>query len=74
VRILYTGLGNVSYVGKDEVNKFGTTIIDALMCSIDSPDEITAMEAMNGLSKIFELIDEVSIYIYLIVTNEYTKF
>lgn len=53
-------------MGKDEVNKFGTTIIDALMCSIDSPDEITAMEAMNGLSKIFELIDEVLYYILII--------
>lgn len=52
-------------MGKDEVNKFGTTIIDALMCSIDSPDEITAMEAMNGLSKIFELIDEVLYYILI---------
>lgn len=52
-------------MGKDEVNKFGTTIIDALMCSIDSPDEITAMEAMNGLSKIFELIDEVLYFILI---------
>lgn len=28
------------------------------MCSIDSQDEIIAMEAMNGLARIFELVDE----------------
>ena len=45
------GLGNIADAGKEEVNRFSSTVIDALMCSIDSPDEILAMEAMNGLSR-----------------------
>merc|ERR1712054_204983 len=28
------------------------------MCSVDDENEVIALEAMNGLSKIFELIDE----------------
>jgi len=52
------GLGNIADAGAEEVNRFSTTIIDALMCAIDNPDEALAMEAMNGLARIFELVDE----------------
>lgn len=52
------GLGNIADAGAEEVNRFSTTVIDALMCAIDSSDEAMAMEAMNGLSRIFELVDE----------------
>jgi hypothetical protein len=45
------GLGNIAAAGKDEVNRFASTVIDALMCSIDSPDESMAMEAMSGLAR-----------------------
>jgi len=52
------GLGNVASCGQIEVDRYGPTIIDALMCSIDDQDQVIAMEAINGLSKIFELVDE----------------
>jgi len=52
------GLGNVASTGLTEVNRYAPTIIDALMCSIDDANEVIAMEAMNGLSKIFGLVDE----------------
>jgi len=52
------GLGNIADAGAEEVNRFSSTVIDALMCAIDNPDEVLAMEAMNGLSRVFELVDE----------------
>eukprot|EP00012_Vannella_robusta_P000552 CAMPEP_0206186026 /NCGR_PEP_ID=MMETSP0166-20121206/2167_1 /ASSEMBLY_ACC=CAM_ASM_000260 /TAXON_ID=95228 /ORGANISM="Vannella robusta, Strain DIVA3 518/3/11/1/6" /LENGTH=1620 /DNA_ID=CAMNT_0053601351 /DNA_START=1 /DNA_END=4863 /DNA_ORIENTATION=- len=52
------GLGNIADAGAEEVNRFSSTVIDALMCAIDSKDEELAMEAMNGLSRVFELVDE----------------
>jgi len=52
------GLGNIAAAGAEEVNRFSSTVIDALMCAIDSSDETLAMEAMNGLSRVFELVDE----------------
>eukprot|EP01104_Vermistella_antarctica_P007673 TRINITY_DN1880_c0_g3_i1.p1 TRINITY_DN1880_c0_g3~~TRINITY_DN1880_c0_g3_i1.p1 ORF type:complete len:1673 (+),score=516.54 TRINITY_DN1880_c0_g3_i1:168-5186(+) len=52
------GLGNVSSAGTDMLSHFGSTIIDALMCSIDASDEELAMEAINGLSKVFEVVDD----------------
>eukprot|EP01101_Sappina_pedata_P011357 TRINITY_DN7637_c0_g1_i1.p1 TRINITY_DN7637_c0_g1~~TRINITY_DN7637_c0_g1_i1.p1 ORF type:complete len:1380 (-),score=647.08 TRINITY_DN7637_c0_g1_i1:49-4188(-) len=52
------GLGNVASCGQSEVDKYGPTIVDALMSNIDDSDEIIAMEAISGLSKVFELVDE----------------
>eukprot|EP01119_Soliformovum_irregulare_P013154 TRINITY_DN3473_c0_g1_i1.p1 TRINITY_DN3473_c0_g1~~TRINITY_DN3473_c0_g1_i1.p1 ORF type:complete len:1648 (+),score=609.13 TRINITY_DN3473_c0_g1_i1:20-4963(+) len=51
------GLGNIVAVGKEEANNFASTILDALMSSIDDRDEIICQEAMKGLSKVFELVD-----------------
>lgn len=52
------GLGNIVSAGIEDVNKYGTTVLDALLTSIDDQNEIIAMESMNGLAKVFELIDE----------------
>lgn len=52
------GLGNIADAGAEEVNRFSSTVIDALMCAIDNPDLALAMEAMNGLARVFELVDE----------------
>eukprot|EP00005_Dracoamoeba_jomungandri_P008470 CAMPEP_0174265646 /NCGR_PEP_ID=MMETSP0439-20130205/27313_1 /TAXON_ID=0 /ORGANISM="Stereomyxa ramosa, Strain Chinc5" /LENGTH=1648 /DNA_ID=CAMNT_0015352207 /DNA_START=52 /DNA_END=4994 /DNA_ORIENTATION=- len=52
------GLGNVVSAGKEEVDKYATTILDALGTCVDSPDEELAMEAMDGLSKVYELVEE----------------
>ena len=52
------GLGNIVSAGVEDVNKYATTILDALLTSIDDQNEILAMEAMNGLAKVFELVDE----------------
>jgi len=52
------GLGNIADAGAEEVNRFSSTVIDALMCAIDNPDEEMAMAAMNGLSRVFALVDE----------------
>lgn len=52
------GLGNIVSAGKFMVDKYATTILDALVSYIDNADETLAMESMNGLSKVFELVDE----------------
>ena len=38
--------------------RYAPTIIDALVSSIDDQDEVTAMESMLGLSKVFGVVDE----------------
>jgi len=52
------GLGNIVSAGKAMVDKYATTILDALVSYIDNADEVLAMESMAGLSKVFELVDE----------------
>jgi len=52
------GLGNITAVGSEEANKYAPTILDALMSSIDDQNEELAMEAMNGLSKVFSIVEE----------------
>jgi len=46
------GLGNIASAGVTEVNRYAPTVIDALMCAIDDPNETIAREAINGLSKV----------------------
>lgn len=55
------GLGNVSSLGKDEVQKHSTTILSAMMAGLDDKDDTNddiTLESMNGLTKIIALIDE----------------
>eukprot|EP01103_Thecamoeba_quadrilineata_P020288 TRINITY_DN862_c0_g1_i1.p1 TRINITY_DN862_c0_g1~~TRINITY_DN862_c0_g1_i1.p1 ORF type:complete len:1309 (+),score=309.38 TRINITY_DN862_c0_g1_i1:1049-4975(+) len=52
------GLGNLVSCGQQQIDRLAPTIIDALMCSIDDANETLALEAMNGLAKIFVLVDE----------------
>lgn len=52
------GLGNIVSVGLDQANTYASTILDALMSSIDDSNETIAMEAMNGLSRVFEMVEE----------------
>jgi hypothetical protein len=52
------GLGNIVSVGTEETNKYAPTVLDALMSSIDDQLEAISLEAMNGLSKVFAVVDE----------------
>ena len=55
------GLGNISSLGKEEVQKHSTTILSAMMAGLDDKDDINddiTLESMNGLTKIIALIDE----------------
>lgn len=52
------GLGNIVAVGTEEANQYAPTVLDALMSSIDDQNEILALEAMNGLSKVFKIVEE----------------
>ncbi len=47
--------------GVCQVSKFSTTILSAMLAGMDDredPDDLITMEAMSGLSRIFEQIDE----------------
>src|SRR6185437_15005344 len=52
------GLGNIGSAGAAEANKYAPTVLDALMSSIDDADESISMDAMRGLAKVFDLVDE----------------
>ena len=44
-----------------QVSKYSTTVLSAMLAGMDDredPDELITMEAMNGLSRIFDRIDE----------------
>lgn len=44
-----------------QVGKFSTTVLSAMLAGMDDkedPDDLITMEAMSGLAKIFEQIDE----------------
>ena len=44
-----------------KVGKFSTTVLSAMLAGMDDkedPDDLITMEAMSGLAKIFEQIDE----------------
>jgi len=55
------GLGNVASVGPDQVQKYATTVLSAMMSGMDDKedhDDDMTLEAMSGLSKILAEIDE----------------
>lgn len=55
------GLGNVSSLGREEVQKHSTTILSAMMAGLDDKNDLNddiSFESMNGLTKIIALIDE----------------
>jgi hypothetical protein len=52
------GLGNIVSVSIEEANKYAPTILDALISSIDDQNDAVAMEAMNGLAKLFACVEE----------------
>ena len=44
-----------------QVSKYSTTVLSAMLAGMDDredPDELITMEAMNGLARIFDRIDE----------------
>ena len=51
------GLGNSAASGEERANKFAASVIDALMSVIDHSDEDICMESMNGLDRVFRVID-----------------
>lgn len=55
------GLGNISSLGKEQVQKHSTTILSAMMAGLDDKNDLNddiTLESMNGLTKIIALIDE----------------
>jgi HEAT repeat protein len=51
------GLSNIVSADKEELNKYSPTVLDALMSNIDDVNEGVALEAMTGLSRLFECIE-----------------
>ncbi|XP_074645058.1 maestro heat-like repeat-containing protein family member 1 [Tubulanus polymorphus] len=63
------GMGNVASVGSEQVQKFSTTVLSAMMAGMDDkedPEDDITLEAMSGLSKILAEIDEANIRAILI--------
>ncbi|XP_041376876.1 maestro heat-like repeat-containing protein family member 1 [Gigantopelta aegis] len=63
------GLGNIASVGKDQVQRYSTTILSAMMAGMDDkedPNDDITIEAMSGLSRILSEIDETHIRAILI--------
>lgn len=55
------GLGNMSSLGNEQVQKNSTTILSAMMAGLDDKDDLNddiTLESMNGLTKIIAHIDE----------------
>lgn len=55
------GLGNMAAIGGAQVSQFSTTILSAMLAGMDDredPQDLITMEAMSGLARIFEQIDE----------------
>jgi len=55
------GLGNIVSVEIEEANKYAPSVLDALLTSIDDQNEQVAMEAMNGLAKVFSIVEDARI-------------
>ncbi|BFZ13379.1 hypothetical protein BsWGS_16418 [Bradybaena similaris] len=63
------GLGNISSVGKEQVQTYATTILSAMMAGMDDkedPEDYITIEAMSGLSRILGEIQEEHIRAILI--------
>ncbi|KAL5467301.1 hypothetical protein EMCRGX_G031509 [Ephydatia muelleri] len=55
------GLGNMASIGGDQVSRFSTTVLSAMLAGMDDkedPEDLITMEAMSGLAKIFDQIEE----------------
>jgi len=55
------GLSNIISAGKVEVNKFSSTILTAMMSGLDGPSDNIALEALRGLDKVLNVVDETSV-------------
>jgi hypothetical protein len=51
------GMSNIVSAGREELNRYSTTVLDALMSNIEDPQDVVALEAMRGLFRVFEEID-----------------
>jgi len=60
------GLGNVALAGPEAADKYASTVIDALTPPLSGADETLTLEAMNGLGKVFEVVDESKVSPFLV--------
>jgi len=60
------GLGNVALAGPEAANLYASTVIDALTPPLSGADETLTLEAMNGLGKVFEVVDESKVSPFLV--------
>ncbi|KAL3859489.1 hypothetical protein ACJMK2_009708 [Sinanodonta woodiana] len=68
-KLCIRGLGNVASVGTNQVQKYSTTVLSAMMAGMDDkedPEDDITIEAMSGLSRILTEIDESHIRAILI--------
>eukprot|EP01105_Mastigella_eilhardi_P020591 TRINITY_DN4914_c0_g1_i1.p1 TRINITY_DN4914_c0_g1~~TRINITY_DN4914_c0_g1_i1.p1 ORF type:complete len:1654 (-),score=536.16 TRINITY_DN4914_c0_g1_i1:72-5033(-) len=55
------GLGNVAANGPTEANKYASTVLDGLMACLEDSNDEFVMVSIEGLSKVFEVVDEVKV-------------
>jgi len=55
------GLGNIVSSTAEQINTYASSILDALMASVDSQKDFVALEAMTSLVKVFQVVDETRI-------------
>ena len=56
-RFALRGLGNIVAAGESAVNHYAPTVLDALTSSMEHVDEAIVLEAMAGLSKVFNVVE-----------------
>lgn len=63
---VFRGLGNIAGAGPVHVDKYSSTAIDALTPPLSGADERLTMEAISGLEKIFEVVDEANVAPFIV--------
>ena len=55
------GLSNIVGAGQDEVNKFSSTILTAMMGALDDPSDGLSLEALKGLRRVLDVVEETAV-------------
>ena len=63
---VFRGLGNIAGAGPVHIDKYASTVIDALTPPLSGADERLTIEAISGLEKIFEVVDEANVAPFIV--------